>query len=208
MRLSFSQLEAARKNPARFGSRFSGGGGYFNSNNFRTYLLAAINRFHRGESKKQVLHFFEEKCRTKLGLRRQFQGRLAHYLKVLGDYCDGFSAQGCQFVESHKSTSLVLGNHMLTGKIDRFDVRIPTGYRATAGQLRETDWESELRWPLIQKAIAQEINCPATEVEVGVFCFENGRYEYRTFTPTEIAAAQNEANSVLTTVAMHIPSNP
>src|SRR5438067_1623773 len=136
MKLSFSELETARKNPARFGANYTGGrGGYFNSNNFRTYLLAAINRFHQGHSKSDVLQFFEDKCRTKLSLRRQFQGRLTHYMNVLSGYCDSFASQGCQFVESNKSTSLVLGNHLLTGKIDRFDVRIPTGYRATAGQL-------------------------------------------------------------------------
>lgn len=209
MKLAFSQLESARKNPARFASGFSGtGGGYFNSNNFRTYLLAAINRFHRGESKKQVLDFFEDRCRTKLALRRQFKGRLAHYTRVLSDYCEGFPSQGCQFVESNKVTSLILGTHTITGKIDRFDVRIPTGYRATAGQLYETDWGSELRWPLIQQAIAQEINCPATEVEVGVFCFENGQYEYKTFTAAEITAAQSEADSLLTTVAMHMSTGP
>src|SRR5713101_5813580 len=114
MRLSFSQLETARKNPARFSSNFSGAAGYFNTNNFRTYLLAAINRFHRGESKEQVLHFFEEKCRTKLSLRRNFQPKLAHYLTVLADYCDDFPGQRCQFVESNKLLSLPLGNHLLT----------------------------------------------------------------------------------------------
>src|SRR5437870_4811437 len=172
MKLSFSQLESARKNPARFGSNFSGAGGFFNSNNFRTYLLAAVNRFHRGESKEQVLHFFEERCRTRLSLRRGFQSKLAHYLTVLADYCDGFAAQHCQFVESNKSISLALGNHLLTGRIDRFDVRIPTGYRATAGQLYKTNWQLELRWPLIQNAIARELNCPPRELEIGVFCFE------------------------------------
>jgi hypothetical protein len=208
MKLSFSQLESARKNPARFGSSFSGGRGSFNSNNFRTYLLAAINRFHRGESKKQVLDFFEDKCRTKLSLRSQFKGRLAHYMKVLADYCDGFASQGCSFVESNKFTSLTVGTHTLTGKVDRFDLRIPTGYRATAGQLYETNWESELRWPLIQRAIAREINCPVDEVEIGVFCFETGGYEYKIFSDSEITSAEAEANNVLTAVAMHIPGGP
>src|ERR1700731_2597538 len=101
MRLAFSQLESARRNPARFGSNFSGAGGFFNSNNFRTYLVAAINQFHRGDSTAQVLHSFEGKCRVKLGTRRSFETKLAHYMTVLQDYCDNFAAQGCQFVENN-----------------------------------------------------------------------------------------------------------
>jgi hypothetical protein len=207
MRLSFSQLERARKNPARFGANFSGSA-YFNSNNFRTYLLAAINQFHRGESKAQVLHFFEDKCRARLSTGRHFQAKLTHYLTVLANYCDGFPAQGSQFVESNKSVALALGSHSLSGKIDRFDLQLPIGYRGISAQLYKIDWQAELRWPLIQDAIARELNCPSGEVEVGIFCFEDGAYEYKKYTNDEIAAAKDEAQRILTTVAMHVPGAP
>jgi hypothetical protein len=208
MNLSFSQLERARKNPARFGGNYSGAAGFYNSKNFRTYLLAAISAFHRGDSKQQILSVFEAKSRAKLTLLRDFEVRLAQYKKIIRAYCDGFTSQGCQFVESNKPTSLVLGTHKLKGKIDRFDLKVTGGYRATAGQLHDFDWQSELRWPLIQRAIAHELNCPNSEVEVGVFCFEDGKYEYVSFSDADITAAESEAADVLTTVSMHMQGLP
>jgi hypothetical protein len=94
---------------------------------------------------------------------------------------------------------------MLSGKIERLDLRLTIGYRATTTQLNKTDWENELRWPLVQKAIAQELACPTEEVEVGVFCFEDGKYTYRTFSDAEILAAETEAEHVLTEVERNVP---
>jgi len=208
MKLAFSQLERARKNPAKFGRAFSPGGGFFNNANFRVYFFAAMRQFHEGKTKKEALQFFDDKCNDKLSHQAHFQGRLTHYKNVLADYCDTFAAQGCQFVEAAKRVSLVLGNHTLRGKIERFDIRLPAGYRATATQLHETDWENELRWPLLQKAISQEYGCSTAEVEVGVFCFENGKYEYRIYTDEEIATAEAETETVLTQVEINVPPAP
>src|ERR1700733_2881187 len=190
MRLSFSQLEQARKNPIKFGQSYRPTAFKFSSKNFRTYLFAAIKRYHDGGSKEEVLQFFSEKSNEKLGSQNHFQARLTHYIKILDSYCDTFGDQRCSVIETGKRTSLKVGSHMLSGRIERLDLRLAIGYRATATQLNKTECENELRWPLVQKAIARELACPIAEVEVGVFCFEDGKYTYRTFSDAEILAAE------------------
>jgi hypothetical protein len=204
MILPFSQLEHARKNPAHFGKNYSSGSGRFNSRNFRTFLTTAISQFHRGSSKQVVMKAFAKKCEDKLKLQAHFQARLKHYHNILEAYCDSYSSQGCQFVEVKKPTLLAIGPHLLRGRVDRFDMRVPSGYRATTTQLERSHWESELRWPLIQKAIATELGSPTSEVEVGVFCFDDASYGYRIFTDAEIAAAEAEAEGILTVVETNI----
>jgi hypothetical protein len=204
MRLSFSQLEQARKNPRKFGQSYKPGAINFSSKNFRTYLFAAIKRFHNGGSKEEVLQFFLEKSKEKLEGQNHFQARLTHYTKILDSYCDTFPDQGCRVIETGKRTSLKIRDHVLSGKIERLDLRLASGYRATTTQLNKADWENELRWPLVQKAIAQELACSTAEVEVGVFCFEDGKYGYRTFSNEEILAAENEAEHVLTEVERNV----
>jgi hypothetical protein len=205
MILAFSQLEVARKNPTRFGKSYSRGPGHFNSRNFRTFLSTAVSQFHRGSNKQVVVDAFTKKCEDKLKLQAHFAARLKHYQKILAAYCDSYGSQGCQFVEVKKPTLLALGPHLLRGRVDRFDMRIPSGYRATTTQLERSNWETELRWPLIQKAIATELGSSASEVEVGVFCYDDGSYGYRIFTDAEIAAAEVEAEKVLTLVETNIP---
>jgi hypothetical protein len=99
----------------------------------------------------------------------------------------------------------MVDTHLLRGRIDRFDMRIAGGYRATMTQLEQSAWEEELRWPLIQKGIANDLGAPPNEVEVGVFCYANGIYAYRAFTDHEIANAENEALMVLNQVEANIP---
>ena len=205
MILPFSQLERARKNPAKFGKGYALGSGGFNSRNFRTFLSTAIKDFHRGATKHDVVIAFTKKCEDKLKLQAFFSARLKHYVNILSDYCDSYAAQGCQFVEVKKPTKLVVGTHLLRGRVDRFDVRIAGGYRATMTQLEQSAWEAELRWPLIQKAIANDLGAPTNEVEVGVFCYADGVYAYRTFTDQEIANAEGEALTVLNQIEANMP---
>jgi hypothetical protein len=148
---------------------------------------------------------FTKKCEDKLKLQAYFQPRLKHYLKILAAYCDTYSLQGCQFVEVKKPTKLLVGSHTLRGRVDRFDMRIPGGYRATTTQLERTQWEDELRWPLIQKAIANELGASTSEIEVGVFSYEDGSYGYRVFDDDKIAAAEDEALVILTEVENNLP---
>jgi hypothetical protein len=205
MILPFSQLERARKNPARFGKSYSTGSGRFNSRNFRTFLSTAVSQFHRGVSRDAVVDAFTKKCEDKLKLQAHFAARLKHYQKILGAYFDSYASQGCQIVEVKKPTLLTIGQHLLRGRVDRFDMRVPSGYRATTTQLERTPWESELRWPLIQKAIAAELGAQTSEIEVGVFCYDDASYGYRIFTDVEIAAAEEEAEVILTEVEMNLP---
>jgi hypothetical protein len=202
--LPFSQLEFARKNPAKFGKSYAPGPGKFNSRNFRTFLSTAISQFHRGATKQEVISEFSKKCEDRLKLQAHFQPRLTHYVKILNAYCDSYSSQGCQFVEVKKPTKLVIGSHMLRGRIDRFDMRISGGYRATITQLDRSQWEDELRWPLIQKAIADELGASTGEIEVGVFYYEDASYSYRVFSDADIAAAEKEALTVLSEIEKNL----
>ncbi len=99
----------------------------------------------------------------------------------------------------------MIGTHLLRGNVDRFNIRVAGGYRATMTQLEQSPWEAELRWPLIQKAIANGLGALTNEVEVGVFSYADATYAYRKFTDQEIANAETEALTVLDQVEANMP---
>jgi len=205
MKLSFSLLESARKNPVRFGRNFSIRGEFRRKANFRLYLSSAIHRFHAGMTKQQVQEYFAGKCNEKLSSLNHYHARLNHYRSILGRYCDGYESQDCRFVECNKRVILRIGDHELSGKVERFDIRLPDGYRATGTQLEEDEWRTDIRWPLIQNAIAQEFGRPLGEIEVGFFCFENGEYDYHIFTDSDVTAAETETENILDQVEANLP---
>jgi hypothetical protein len=206
MKMSFSQIEEARKNPSRFAARsLSGKSQFFSQKNFRAYFFKALREFHRGKSKRQVLLEFDQLCENNLSRQTHFQGRFKHYHQVLANYCDSYASQGCRLIETRKKAGLTLNTHRLSGFVDRFDLLLPIGYRATITQLYDVPWTDDLRWPLIQKGLADELGCSTDQVEVGIFCLETGAYSYNSFSSSEIAEAITEAESVLSAVESRLP---
>ncbi len=106
MILPFPQLETARKNPAKFGKRYTPGSGGFNSRNFRTFLSTAVRDFHRGATKADVLKAFTKKCEDKLKLQAHFNPRLKHYVKILSEYCDSYTPRGVSLSKQRNLHSL------------------------------------------------------------------------------------------------------
>lgn len=206
MKLSFSQIEEARKNPARFAMRsVSGKARFFSQKNFRAYFFKAMREFHDGKSKRQVLSDFDRLCEGNLSQQTHYQGRFQHYRRILSGYCDSYPMQGCRCIETRKKAFLTLTSHRLTGFVERFDLVLPRGYRATITQLYDMGWKHDLRWPLLQKGLADELGCSLDEVEVGVFCLQTGAYAYNCFSPTEVADAATEAQAVLSAVESNLP---
>ena len=57
----------------------------------------------------------------------------------------------------------------------------------------DLDWESELRFPLLQQYVSKKIiECDTADMEIGVFSLESGRFRFRSFTEKEISAAKSE----------------
>lgn len=204
--MSFSQIEEARKNPVRFAARrVSGKPTFFSQKNFRAYFFKAIREFHNGKSKRQVLLDFDQLCQSNLSGQTSYEGRFQHYHRILAGYCDSYAAQGCRCIETRKKAGLTFGHHRLTGYVERFDLVLPVGYRATITQLYEKPWEHDLRWPLLQKGLADELGCPLDQIEVGVFCLQTGAYVYKSYSANEVSDALSEAEAVLTSVESNLP---
>jgi len=202
MKLTLYQLEIARRNPQRFVEVLAATAQEkkkvkFNSKQFRTYLTEALGAYHNGKSWPGIMTEFSRKCREKLVRIHYHNDRTDGYEKTLKSYFRTYPAQGVTFIEMGKRFSLPAGPHLITGKVDRFDLRSPQGYRATDIQTSPNkSWRRKLRWPLIQQALALEMNGSAAEVEVGVHCFETGVPDYHIFEHAELEAALAEAESI------------
>ena len=204
--MSFSRIEEARKNPVRFAARaVSGKKPFFSHKNFRAFFFKALREFHAGKAKRLVLSEFDNWCDSNLSRQANYQARFQHYRRVLALYCDSYGALGCRCIETRKKALLNINTHSVTGLIDRFDLVLPVGYRATMTQLYDLPWKHDLRWPLLQKAVSDEMGCAVEQVQVGIFCLETGAYDYHSFSDPEVTNAVAEAESVLSAVEANLP---
>ncbi len=202
MKVSLYHLDQARGNPRRFGEKlafdaFTEKKGRYNANQFRTYLTKAIGAYHAGGSWPKILLEFEAVCRKRLQRLHYFNERTDRYVEVLKGYFRGFPAEGLTHLEMGKRFSLRVGRHEVTGKIDRLDLRQPHGFQSTDIQMHVTrNWTRKLRWPLVQEALAEDLNAPPAEIRVGVHAFDTGLAHYNCFGAAEIEAALAEAEEI------------
>jgi hypothetical protein len=85
-----------------------------------------------------------------------------------------------------------------SGEVAQLDLAQPSGYvawRFASGDAR--GWRQELRMPLIQEAVARELDAPTDEVAVGVYAFGNRVVEHTIYSTSEIEATRSSLEAVL-----------
>jgi hypothetical protein len=82
--------------------------------------------------------------------------------------------------------SLALG-----GQISRIDYT-PSGYRAVLLGNHDPNWRTELRFPLIQRAISEQFKRPVGEIAVGCQLLDGSGLEVEVYNPPGLTEAEGE----------------
>lgn len=92
--------------------------------------------------------------------------------------------------DSMTRIQLDIGGYLqLSGIISRVDVT-SDGYQGILFEVNQTDWKSQLRMPLIQKALADKYVRPVQDILVGVQAIDDLTLEVVTFSPRQIRQAE------------------
>ena len=82
-------------------------------------------------------------------------------------YAAWLSSSAPDVVEIGARLAMPIGSVILAGVIDRVDL-VKAGFRGVLMGPYEADWKTELRMPLIQKALAVRYERPSEQFAVGV----------------------------------------
>jgi hypothetical protein len=86
-----------------------------------------------------------------------------------------------------------------SGEISRVDMMPARGYAAWLLRSRGGEgWAHELRMPLIQGALAQNLGVPASEVRVGIYSFEEQFIDLHGYSQIEVDQAYADLDDLLT----------
>ena len=206
MNLSLFELERARKDPKRAAvlklRKFGG-----LKPTFPMYWIYAAKLFHKlkaqndSQAETQAIQYFSQHCQSKLFDNSEFDQKLLTYSRKLQKYFKNYTDLGYPTVQTNKAVQFddIFG-HFISGKIARLDIIPSGGFAATNFEARPSDWRTQLRVPIIQKALANELRCPASEVQVGMYCIESGKHDYITCSDTKISDAVAELQNILTVI--------
>ena len=200
MRISLSQIESARKNPSKFAATF--GNGFRGRPYFRLYFDMAIKRFQEKKGTiDQTIEFFTARCEDKLSHQTNYIGRLNRYRETLRIYCDTCANQGLDYFHWSLPVHINVGSHTITGTAKNLHLKVvDSGYSVIHTQTEDADWSSELKWPLIQFAVAESMGATSDEVDVRAFRMDTANFEVQAFSMEEIDEALLESEKLINQV--------
>jgi len=202
VKISISQLEDARANPTAFGQQLlTGGGKGFVSRGYFMDWRDAVLRWHKSQANPDVIRDELESILERRFTGRGNEKRRAETLETLDDYVLNFLNLGYRTVLTREridvTPSVVPPDTLqVTGEVPVI-ARQKTDYIAIILLNREVDWESEIRSPIIQSAIASLMNVRSSNVSIGAYCFSTKEYDERCFTDTETMGAEAEVTEVM-----------
>ena len=195
MKVPHGQIENCRSDPVSWVRRRLGlsGDGIFATRGYNASLRDSICEYHRAgspsaahEALSRYLGNFKDENR-----KQECHDRLDNY--ILWHKSSGA-------IVAHTRIRLVhpLGNEVLLGgDITRLDMDPLTGrYAAVLLIDPPTFDQSELRWPLIQLAIARQFARDASLISVGVQDLAGGQIGLRSFSASALSLAENEAQEL------------
>lgn len=128
------------------------------------------------------------------------QSRIALIEGWLEDYISWCELSGVVVADSYIRVSLQSGGLLeLGGLVSRLDVTA-TGYCAVLLGVAAAGWSSELRMPLIQRAVSVKYARPLREVQVGVQKLDGSDLQVRSYSTREIEAAVTEFRKISASV--------
>ncbi len=186
MRLSHSRLEEIRRNPTLL--RATGASAPRRFSRFRA-LQFSTYKVHSEGLDQAVGHL--ERLYARNFKRPEGLPPLVDRLRA---YEVNYRALGTIAVETNVRMALaVTPADALIGEVARIDLDpVSGGSRLWLLAPSTDEWRPQLRMPLMQRWLAGRLGAPDTDVTVGFYFFDTGRYESECFTSDAIEDAVEE----------------
>jgi hypothetical protein len=216
MRINHKELEWARRKPQEYAghlyskqSKKSTGGG----RGFYSFWRLAVLHYHKlTGDREEAINYYTGLVKKNLNDNAKNRKRLEQYVEHLNDYFDDYERLSyCPF-ETRKRVNIDIGSDFsIVGEIPRLDV---VSIGGTAGGIaaylfskKQSDWTSELRFPLLQYYISKESGYALEETSIGMYCLESKRHQNVVFLHKRVDEAIEEARELADLISRLKPTD-
>lgn len=198
-RIPLGDLKKASEDPTKYRAKLSNFSGGYRGSVYFNALRNAIFNYHKPDwTATQAEQYLERSLENHPNALRK-----AEVSEQLRWYVGEYVARGWTTFRTRLNVSVPLpswasSDLSVSGEISRIDLVPSGGY---AGWLLLSGnagaWRDELRMPLIQKMLAQEMNITSDEITVGVYALREGKVEHTSYSAREIKTAHFSLENLL-----------
>lgn len=199
-KFSITQLEAARKNPTLFARNLKATSGvkssFFGRSKF-TRWQDSVGEFHKQDDLSKAINYLEKSFSNRADNSKN-RNELARFITSLDAYAYQFKKKGFTVLDRRKNIHIDLNTKVfISGQIPIIYMNTNGGFSVYFFSQSSLGWESELRFPIIQKYFAEDIyGVDFNKIDVGVFCIDNDKFSHKIFSELEIKNAEKELKKI------------
>lgn len=197
MKIPHKELENVRKNPIEYrGANFKLDHG-FSAFPTASMFRCALIKYHKTSSLDSAITYFEDMFDSHRRSSSANEIVKSTFINHLRDYDSSYSRQEVSTIKSFAKIYIPIDDLIfITGEILRIDIVNAGGYSTCILEKAATPWQKELRMPLLQGYLANELNCAQREVKVGIYSLDTGEHSYKSFSQSQIKNAYTESSSI------------
>lgn len=199
-KFSITQLENARQNPKQFANNLKATAGTKSSFFGRSKFIRwqdAVGEFHKQNDLAKAINYLEKSFSNRADNSRN-RNEVARFISSLDAYVSQFKKKGFALLDRKKNIHIDLNTKIfISGQIPIIYMNTKGGFSVYFFSQVSSGWESELRFPIIQRYFAEEIyGVDLDKIEVGVFGIDHDKFSQQIFSETEINEATKELKKI------------
>jgi hypothetical protein len=193
IRVSSKDLEQVKNDPALFAANLVSKGKLQARRGMFSQWQTVARQLHVedlsiAEASRQLTSLFTVWNDTPKNIDRE-----ASFHTALTRYDELFQKKGFTYFDGAHVMNWKLHNNVILGGYTPWIAKRSKEYFSYLFTENDFDWESELRFPLLQQYISTNlIDCDPQDLSVGIYCLNKGAFKFKSFKSAEIADAKSE----------------
>jgi hypothetical protein len=197
MKIPHKELERVRRNPGIYRGVNLGASHPFSSYPTASMFRLALMEYHKSNLISEAISYFEtsfDAHRKETKANKKTKDEFITYLML---YDESYNDLGVSTFKAFPRIAVPLNREVLSsGEVLRIDIIPQGGYSTYILEKESREWRNELRMPLIQSFLSNELNCHPGEIRVGMYFYQSGAHSSTTYTSKEIRRAVEEASEI------------
>lgn len=198
-KFSITKLEDARRNPIAFANTLTEASPVFSSNPKSVRWLTAVSKFHKTNDSRLALNYLDSSFANRKQTNKNIS-EVAQLKQALELYFLEYANRKYNYLGDRISMEIILSPKVkVTGNIWILNSKPDGGFISyTIVNGDEIGfWRTELRHPIIQSHIANNIcKCLTDDVSVGIINYKTGIFEEHTYDMEDIDIAFEELYNI------------
>ncbi|MEO8665936.1 MAG: hypothetical protein ABI462_10600 [Ignavibacteria bacterium] len=199
-KFSITQLETARRNPKEFANNMKESAGTTPPFFGRGKLMRwqdSVSEFHKQNDLAKAINYLGKTFSNRADNAKN-RKEVERFIVSLDAYVSQFKKKRFTIMDLRKKIHINLNSKVfISGQIPIIFMNIKGGFSIYFFVQGGLGWETELKFPILQKYFAEEIyGTDLDKIEVGIFSIGSDKFFQQTFTNDEIKEADIELKNI------------